>query len=341
MSMARLILCLLLALLLPHGDALVCPNCTGSAGRPAAPAVQRCPTLPGRAVIYLVHPKRVPELRDSLVLLFKNFLAEFRYQVLLFHEGALDEAATSAFLAQALPPQHHCLVRFLRTTFELPPGFDQEKALRKGVVTQDRFPGYQHMCAFWFKNVFEHPEVARLEYYWRMDTDSSLLHPVNYDIFDLFHRKGYKYGYYKVMTDGVKYVNGLWAFFSRYLQNRNVPVPPTLELPEPMAMPTSDVPVFYNNFEIVHIRTMLQPGPQDFIKAVFDTWRIYTHRWGDAPLRYLLINTFLNVSQEVHHCCDLKYIHPPLLSTPVDCCDDVHGTGVPNPCAPSDSPAPY
>lgn len=39
-------------------------------------------------------------------------------------------------------------------------------------------------------------------------------------------------------------------------------VPPTLELPEPMAMPTSDVPVFYNNFEIVHIRTMLQPGPQ-------------------------------------------------------------------------------
>ena len=32
--------------------------------------------------------------------------------------------------------------------------------------------GYKHMITFWWKNVFEHPQIQKLDFYCRLDTDS-------------------------------------------------------------------------------------------------------------------------------------------------------------------------
>eukprot|EP00668_Euglena_longa_P041012 GGOE01053972.1.p1 GENE.GGOE01053972.1~~GGOE01053972.1.p1 ORF type:complete len:345 (-),score=99.01 GGOE01053972.1:484-1494(-) len=297
------------------------------------PPRRLCQRLRQRAVVYLVHPDRTHELRDSLVLLFRNFLDEFRYPVLVFHEGLLDEPETSALLAKALRPQQHCLVRFLQTAFTFPAGFDPAQARERGVVDEAGFPHHQHVRHFWFKAVFEHREVRRLQYFLRMDSDSLLVHPVNYDLFDFFQRKGLKYGYYRAMDDDASWSKGLWEFMDHYLAIQGLRQPTTIAFPKPRKMPRARVPMFYTNFEVVHVPTIVgRLDIQEFISGVDVTWRIYTHRWSDAVLRYFLVHIFLNVSRDVHHCCDLKYVHTPHQPKPITCCDELRHSVPHRPC---------
>lgn len=39
------------------------------------------------------------------------------------------------------------------------------------------------MIRFWMKSIFERPEIKKLDYYMRLDTDSFILTPVEFDLF--------------------------------------------------------------------------------------------------------------------------------------------------------------
>lgn len=122
---------------------------SAAAARPALPACASAggysagPPLPRTAIIYLVHSRRLGQLKESLASLFRYFNDVYRYPILLFHEEELDPAA--ALAALGLSPDKQCLLRFEKVVPLFPPGFNPQKALAEGVVFSERFPGYQHM----------------------------------------------------------------------------------------------------------------------------------------------------------------------------------------------------
>ena len=58
-----------------------------------------------------------------------------------------------------------------------------------------RYPAYHNMCRFWSKLVFELPELASIQYYARLDDDSFLRDPIQYDIFHVMHLQKKAYGF--------------------------------------------------------------------------------------------------------------------------------------------------
>jgi len=74
---------------------------------------------------------------------------------------------------------------------------------------------------------------------------------------------------------------------------------------------TKEVPNFWNNFEIVELAFMKRTDVQDFIQEIDESKGIFLYRWGDAPLRYIMMTLFLNESQILNReNMGLIYCHP-------------------------------
>ena len=74
---------------------------------------------------------------------------------------------------------------------------------------------------------------------------------------------------------------------------------------------TKEVPNFWNNFEIVEVAFMKRTDVQDFIQEIDESKGIFLYRWGDAPLRYIMMTLFLNESQILNReNMGLIYCHP-------------------------------
>ena len=61
--------------------------------------------------------------------------------------------------------------------------------------------GYRHMCRSQAKGVYEDAIMESVEYAWRLDDDSLLLRPINYDVFEFMRRRRHVYGYQNVQDD--------------------------------------------------------------------------------------------------------------------------------------------
>lgn len=206
--------------------------------------------LPHAAFVYLLHSGRVGLLVESLQSVFRNFNDQYRYPIIVFHEPSLDKANATAATSAALSPTQLCLLQWHEVSFSFPDGFDAEKALAKGVVSSNAFPGYHHMCSFWFAHVFAQPAIRSLEYYVRLDTDSQFTAPIRYDFIRWFHEQGFEYGYRYYTTDPHDYTHGMWDFLANYTSAHGLQLPSVLSLPPPNVRATSAIPMYFNNFEV-------------------------------------------------------------------------------------------
>jgi hypothetical protein len=72
-----------------------------------------------------------------------------------------------------------------------------------------------------------------------------------------------------------------------------------------------EIPNFWNNVEVVDLSFMQRKDVLDFTKAVDDSRGIFLYRWGDAPLRYVMLALFVNATQILHRGkLGLGYCHP-------------------------------
>ena len=161
--------------------------------------------------------------------------------------------------------------------------------------------------------MFEHPAVRKLDYFWRLDTDSFILAPVRQDLFRFMAERDLKYGFRVEMRDTPDVTDGLEDFVEAYMASHPAAAEQAerngLLLTPPEDRVVEGAAMYYNNFEVVHVPTFSkQADLQDFVKAVDETHHIFNRRWGDAPLRYYACNLFLS-RNELHHFCDIDYLH--------------------------------
>jgi hypothetical protein len=138
--------------------------------------------------------------------------------------------------------------------------------------------GYRHMCRMFSGELYNFDVIRKYNYYLRLDTDSYIHTPLNYDIFDWAKNNNCYYGFIApaVQTDNPKVIEGLWEFVKESYPNN---------IPEGM--------MFYTNFELGKVDWFLTSPYMEFYNKIDKSGGIYTKRWGDAPIKFLGVNLFM------------------------------------------------
>ncbi|KAH8104836.1 glycolipid 2-alpha-mannosyltransferase-domain-containing protein [Cristinia sonorae] len=270
-------------------------------------------------VLYLISFNRLRDVILSLSFLHKNVPMQ-PWPIVLFHTDDMDDSvARDSFMLHLYDElgtdekakQFMQRIEFVRLdNWSLPPGFPTDKNVVKPSFS-DSWPGYHIMCGFFASQIFDHPRLQDVTYYLRLDTDSYIYKPVCYDPIDLLHTKKKVYGFRSPSDDPPYVTEGMWELTDRYSrqhpeirerlnQNRWV-------WPEGLQ---GNYPTYYNNFEVVKLAEFRRPEVKRWLEEIMkDPYRIYKHRWGDAPIRFTTVNMFFDVEKDVENYCAVPYWH--------------------------------
>ena len=247
--------------------------------------------ISGRAIIYLVHTTRLWQLGHSLRFLFANFNNRFRYPVLLFHRGDLSEWIARVILRIFLPADQIELIEIHEANHsrEFPQEFNVETADHDSLVLRERWPDYQHMCAFWFRHIFVQPRLRNVKYIMRLDSDSIIHSKVSYDIFDFMEKNQIKYAFKfrqgesdccaKRMAEYVytyaKYYSLLDKTSHELSWLKNMSKATLTENPSSLNPIGHQPDTYYTNFEVINV-----PAFRDDAEV----WRFIDTTWHDPLL---------------------------------------------------------
>jgi hypothetical protein len=194
-------------------------------------------------------------------------------------------------------------VSYIWQTF--PSGFDPIHTEGKWTVKNVKW-GYCQMIRFFWKSLFEIPEIEKVSQYMRLDGDSCISR-LDESPFDR-------------LNNGVIYVNNdqfydletvcvnLRAFTEDYV--RYFQITPRNPHAWSETFAGGSVAGYYNNLEIMDVAFWLKPEVQHFVQFVDTSWGIYLYRWGDAPLRYIALALFATREQVTMRPWRWRYEHP-------------------------------
>lgn len=244
------------------------------------------------AIYYLVHHARLHFLKKSLQSLETHFNQQFTYPLILFHEKEFREHRKSV-----IDMLNSSDVFFQEVTFQTP-SFIQSP-LKKNIPCMSSI-GYRHMCRFQAKLVYDQPILEGLDYYWRLDDDSSLVGEVKYDLFEYMRDHHIDYGYSWIHLDSHTCTQGLWEATNRYVANHAIKYHFYDQWPPPR--------IYYNNFEISSLQVWRSDEYKQYIDYIDKQGGIYYHRWGDAPIKGIAVSLFVP-KERTHHFKDVPYAH--------------------------------
>ena len=255
-------------------------------------------------------------LKTALYFLFRNFNAECKYPVIIFHEGDFTSDAQTEII-NGIRKSCRSLVTFRALDagdFTVPDHIDKDK-MRRCIATKPapywRNEAYRNMCRWWLVHM---PKYASgYDYVMRIDDDSFIEEPTP-DLFKWASDKKLVYASNLLHTDCGMCNYGMMEFFQKkfparsediskmfipqQIPSRTVQVHPFRTLlsitqdpmPQIDEMITIQMPViFYNNFFITKSSFWQRPDVQKLIKEIDENGSIYYFRWGDAPLHTLIV----------------------------------------------------
>jgi len=237
-------------------------------------------------------------------------------RVVIFHNGGLYANATVdgvGFIPNgALATATYVTLDDKRWN-RFPPGFDQVNGKENPFEKRGSKFGYNHMIRFWTTDVFEEPVLSDADFIMRSDSDSCFR---SVDVAALVQESaGIVYVPNRRNTDKGPHVKELWESVKRYCVS-NVIVPRNPEMWAELEETLPKIRGFYNNFEITKLAFFRQPEVAAFQNAMANDppYGIYTHRWGDALLRFITVALFstpdqlaMPISPEVYsHRCSFE-----------------------------------
>ena len=246
---------------------------------------------PKALIYYLTRVSRLPQLKQSLESVDKNFNHVYHYPIVIFHESDLTSSIP------IIRGWTNSLLYFQLVTFSVPDFLP--KPVVQDIPCRSTI-GYRHMCRFNAKLVYEHPIMQWADFVWRLDDESLLTKTVTYDVFDFMSDNNILYGYVWEHRDAMNCVTDLWNATERYILQHNIP---------PNAFPEWKSPkLYYNNFEISSMALWRSQEYRSFIDYIDQLGGIYYHRWGDAPIKGIAVSLFVP-KNKMYHFKDISYQH--------------------------------
>lgn len=255
-------------------------------------------------------------LKTTLYFLFKNFNAEYKYPVIIFHEGDYTLEHQREILLGIRASCRAC-VTFRAVDegdFDYPEWIDAAKVQRSvdlQVTPYWRNEGYRKMCRWWVVCMPKY--AAAYDYVMRVDDDSIIEEPVG-DLFEWMQKKDLVYASNMLHIDCALCCYGMKDFFLERFPDQEAildkmfieqklpsragqlfPFRSLLSmlyqdnLPEISDSITLTAPImFYNNFFITKSDFWQRPDVQKVIHDIDKNGSMFYIRWGDAPIHTLI-----------------------------------------------------
>jgi alpha 1,2-mannosyltransferase len=224
--------------------------------------------------------------------------------VFLFHTGDFDgndlghlESILSSSRAGILK-----MVNLNNTGFwELPPWHRMD--VRSDWVDPDIFPvGYRHMCRWFGVKIWQFFDEmndalgCKYRYLLRIDEDSLIHSPIQYDIFDFMSTNQYVYGY-RLCAYELDYNPRIAPWLNRW-KTKN-----------PLKRETHrGLCGFYNNFFVADLHFFTSPPVAKYIKTIDRQGFIYRKRYGDLMIHSHAVYGYADATQ-IHRFLDFTYEH--------------------------------
>jgi hypothetical protein len=257
-------------------------------------------------LITILIPEISSKLIDRLELVDLNFVDNFSTNVLIMYT---NDPSKSDLFRLTNKMRRKILFLNIGIYFNLfPIGFDPCK-----MKTSYRVRGkwnYLLMIRFWFKILFELPQLKTYEYIMRLDDDSKLtLKWIN--IFDEMRNKNAIYFANNVDIDLEEQLPGtmdLKRVTFDYVKQNNIKPKQFQMLRD--AFRNNTVRNYYNNFEVIKMEFFRRKQIRHWIESIDSTNGIFYYRWGDAVLRYLTLALFAEQHEVLHRLdYNLPYCH--------------------------------
>lgn len=257
-------------------------------------------------IIYMSRMRDVPLLYRSLTLLGMNFPKLREYPVVILHDDI--DRATISNLMVAL---HRNLgfipnLKFERLEFKTPEWVSEDPA-KYTVPLEQAWMGYRHMCRYHSGGIYRDERLLKYDWYWRLDSDSYIHSPINYDPFEYMASNGKEYAYMSIEDGEVpSVVEGLWEETARFMEENSIPL--TRDLADSVVDGKWACRLFYTNFEIAKFSFFRSKEYMSYFDHLDQTGNIFYKRWGDAPIHWLGVKMFLP-PEKVWGVKDITYQH--------------------------------
>lgn len=260
------------------------------------------------AITYLLNnnSKDILNFRKSISLLIDNYYTKYPCDIICFYEQDFPETELS-LLKNNL---QNISIYFEPIEFKIPEYSEKILTQIPEYFAHPDFPnalgfsiGYRHMCRFFAGEIFKQSRLSKYKYLWRLDTDSFILSPISYNVFDRLNYKKAVYGYINIQNDHPGVVHNLWELSSNYFKQINKD-----HIFKSNIIESHRNRVFYTNFEIFDMEWFKKDDYQNYYNFIDSTGGIYMHRWGDHSIRYIALNSLLE-KEQLYFFSDIRYYH--------------------------------
>jgi alpha 1,2-mannosyltransferase len=257
-------------------------------------------------ILYMSRMRDVPLLYRSLSMLGWNFKHIQEYPIVVFHDD-IDKGT----IANLMVELHKNLgfipnLKFERLDFVMPEWVSEDPA-KYTVPLDQAWMGYRHMCRYFSGGIYRDPRLLKYDYYWRLDSDSYIYSPINYDPFEYMAKNNKEYacmGSDDGECDHV--VVDLWEETQRFMKTHNIPMTKSIEK---TVLDGKWTPrLYYTNFEMGKFSFFRSEKYMAYFDHLDATGNIFYKRWGDTPIHWFGVNMLLE--QEKIWCVkDIAYQH--------------------------------
>lgn len=241
--------------------------------------------------LLLPNSLRLNWLTRCLNSLHNFYLKKYPTDVVIFHEKGFSENNKN-IIKKLLP---NINVIFKQIQFSVPYIIKNDVNFTPkwcdGYWDSNKCISYGGMCTFFAFDIFYYLNEMEYDYYARLDDDSYFLSPINYNIFEFMKDNNLTYGYLIKMLEAPHVVQGLFNFIIDNVDPNSV-----LDT-KYRFIEDREMVYYYNNFEIVNIKKYYTNQVKEINKKIHESGNVYYYRWGDAPIRTILLSIFFDKNQ--------------------------------------------
>ncbi|EHY66569.1 glycosyltransferase family 15 protein [Nematocida ausubeli] len=269
-------------------------------------------------------------LKDTITKFEKYFNKKYQYPYVVVNDVEFTPEFKKDFSALTTNPVEYGTIP--KEHWGYPTWIDKERASRERTrMERDNIiyggsESYRHMCRYFSGFFFEHPLTKKYRYYWRVEPDTQLHCPIDYDVFEYMRIHNKKYGFTITLHEYPQTVQSLWRTIQQFVSSYNTfyKEGDFWTLVEPLNLHrfiTDDMYTRYNmchfwsNFEIADFSFFRSKKYKAFFEFLDRSGGFFYERWGDAPVHSIAASLFLN-KDEIHYFEDIGYTHPPFTHCP-------------------------
>ncbi|KAI3661695.1 hypothetical protein MP638_002947 [Amoeboaphelidium occidentale] len=178
---------------------------------------------PKAAICYFMDFTKIRPLKQSLMLLDKNFNDFYQYPVYLFYDplqpfdikvfDIVRKSTRSQVQFYAVPDYRAVEFNTNLVPKDVELSCDDQ---RYHTIATAR------LTEFWYRKFFNNPSVQDLEYFMRLDTYSAFMTPVKYDMLRWMKAKNISYAFREYTYEGNCFKEGLLGHFSIYALSHDI-----------------------------------------------------------------------------------------------------------------------